>query len=83
MIGFTSTPRPVTFARRDALRALRPALSSGRLVQLFLKIGTLAVTRPASITVLEVAVDRLTRRRPARARLEAQRPRRQPIGGTR
>jgi hypothetical protein len=58
---------------RQAARLLRPALVSRRLVAIFLKIAMLAVTRPAAINVIEVAVNRIGGRRPLRSALKERR----------
>lgn len=55
--------------RRQAVRALRPLLRSTRLVNLFLQIGMLAVTKPAAIRLLELEIARLSTSRQARAEL--------------
>ena len=84
MVEFSSVPRrPRAAQRRDAMRAIRPALSSARLVRLFQKIGMLAVTSPATIVALELAVDRMAHPKAARASLPVSVPRVQHARGKR
>jgi hypothetical protein len=56
--------------RKQALRALAPAMGSERLVHLFLAIATLAVTRPEAVKTIALLVGRLERPRAAKAALE-------------
>ena len=50
---------PLTRADRLAIRQLRPAFKSSRLVDLFLKITMLAVTRPHALMSIERSVGAL------------------------
>lgn len=68
MFDFTSAPSSPSLLRRESIRALYPLLTSRRLVCLFVRIGQLAVTKPASISTLETVVG-LARPRQARAEL--------------
>jgi hypothetical protein len=66
------TPRTspsVAQLRRVHARALRPLLGSSRLTTLFLKIGLLAITRPAAVGILELAVDKLAQHHQVQAHL--------------
>jgi len=47
---------------RSGARAVRPLLTSPRLVQLMMKIGMLAVTKPDAMPLVEQLVEQLARR---------------------
>jgi hypothetical protein len=67
MVTWQFSPRPGNShqRRREAIRFLRPLLSSARLVQLFGQIGMLAVTQPEAMKTVEVLIDGLQQRRRA------------------
>lgn len=62
---FRRTPTSADRRRQisAAAQLLRPCLGSARLVNLFLNIAMLAVTRPEHLTTVQVLVDGLNRRR--------------------
>lgn len=81
MFDFAQTARPSLSARRrEAIRTLRPLLTSARLVRLFQTIGMLAVSRPSVIATIEVAVERMDRPRQARVAIGSEPARRRSTG---